>query len=383
MSSSDRPLGSEPPTSVGPPSRSVLGSTVVVADDDRITRELLAGMLRAHGFVVETVADGQAALERVARGGVDLALLDILMPRLSGLEACRLLKGMTSDSFMPVVLVTVKTDTASRVEGLKIGADDYVCKPFDERELIARVEAMLRIKKLHDHVVQARAKLERLSVHDDLTGLYNYRYLHTRLSEEFKRAERYHDPLACIVIDIDRLQAMNDLGGRSLGDAVIKRVAEVVRASVREVDVVARFGGDEFLVVLPSTHFAGSVTVAERIWREVGEQSFIADSSAAPRATLSVGVALFPSRDVRTKDALLRAADSALHQAKRDGGNRICVFQQDGYLYTPVVGPASSPPRSTDSRAGRRSSRPPPTDRSPSLKRGTSESPPSGGRRSG
>ncbi len=180
---------------------------------------------------------------------------------------------MSSEAFMPVLLVTVKTDTASRVEGLKIGADDYVCKPFDERELIARVEAMLRIKKLHDHVAEARARLEQLSMHDDLTGLYNYRYLHARLNEEFKRAERYHEPLACLVIDIDRLQGHNDAGGRQHGDQVIKGVAEAIRRGVREVDVVARFGGDEFLVVLPNTHFAGSVTVAERIWREVGERA--------------------------------------------------------------------------------------------------------------
>jgi diguanylate cyclase (GGDEF)-like protein len=274
---------------------------------------------------------------------------------------------MTSDSFLPVVLVTVKTDTASRVEGLRIGADDYVCKPFDERELIARVEAMLRIKKLHDHVVKARAKLEQLSVHDDLTGLYNYRYLHTRLSEEFKRAERYHDPLACIVIDIDRLEAVNDFGGRSAGDSVVRAIAEVIKKSVREVDVVARFGGDEFLVVLSSTHFAGSVTVAERIWREVTERAFFAELGRAMRITLSVGVALYPSRDVRSKDALLRASDAALHQAKRDGGNRICVFQQHGYLYTPVVGPpAREAP--TEKPPGRRiSSRPPPSGRSRRL----------------
>ncbi len=348
---SDKPLPSEPPVANLAAERGMVGSTLVVADDDRITREMLGTILRSHGFVVETVADGQLAVERVARGGVDLVLLDILMPRLSGLEACRLLKGMTSDSFLPVVLVTVKTDTASRVEGLKIGADDYVCKPFDEKELIARVEAMLRIKKLHDHVAKARARLEQLSMHDDLTGLYNYRYLHTRLSEEFKRAERYHDPLACIVIDIDRLQGMNDLGGRSLGDSVVRGVAEVIRKSVREVDVVARFGGDEFLVVLPSTHFAGSVTVAERIWREVTEKSFLGDASKPANVTLSIGVALFPSRDVRTKDALLRASDAALHQAKRDGGNRICVFQQTGYLYTPVMGPAARELRSSPEHA--------------------------------
>jgi diguanylate cyclase (GGDEF)-like protein len=342
----------------------VIGSTVVVADDERLQRERLVQLLRSSGYVVESFEDGQAVVERVGRGGVDLVLLDVLMPRLSGLEACRVIKSIASETFLPVVLLTVRSDTQSRVEGLRIGADDYVSKPFDERELLARVEAMLRIKKLHDHVAKARAKLEQLSVHDELTGLYNYRYLHTRLNEEFKRAERYHDPLACVVLDVDRLQLANEKGGRALGDNVVCGVADIVRRSVREVDVVARFGGDEFLLVLPSTHFAGSVTVAERIWREVTDRPFFGDRAGPVRVTLSVGVALYPSRDVRSKESLLRAADAALHQAKRDGGNRICVFQQHGYLYTPVVGPSAweaqedRGPRS--SRPATVSSRPPP-----------------------
>ncbi|MBK8998171.1 MAG: diguanylate cyclase [Myxococcales bacterium] len=361
------PRISEPPASAGP--RSVLGSTIVIADDERLTREHLASLLRSNGYAVEALEDGQAVIERVGKGGVDLVLLDVLMPRLSGLEACRIIKSMSQESFLPVVLLTVRTDTQSRVDGLRIGADDYVGKPFDERELLARVEAMLRIKKLHDHVTKSKAKLEQLSVHDELTGLYNYRYLHTRLGEEFKRAERYHDPLACVVIDVDRLQGLNEAGGRALGDNVVRGVADVVRRSVREVDVVARFGGDEFLLVLPSTHFAGSVTVAERIWRDVTERPFFGDQTGPMRVTLSIGVALYPSRDVRSKDSLLRAADSALHQAKRDGGNRICVFQQHGYLYTPVVGPSAKetaddrPPRSTRLVP---SSLPPPPSRTPS-----------------
>ena len=338
---SDRePRWSDPPPSGAPLSTPLSQFTIVVADDDRVGREVLVTMLRAHGYTVEAVEDGQQALERAGKGGVDLLLLDVVMPKLTGLEACRLLKSVQRDSFLPVILLTVRSDAASRVEGLKIGADDYVCKPFDEAELLARVEAMLRIKRMHDQVTQAKAKLEQLSLRDELTGLYNYRYLHIRLNEEFKRAERYHEPLACILLDVDRLRDLNERGGRSFGDQVLCGIADAVRRNVREVDVVARFGGDEFLLVLPSTHFAGSATVAERIWRETRDRSVFAQSGRSVEVKVSMGVALFPSRDVRTKDALLRAADTALREAKHDGGDRVCIFQQHGYIYTPVSGDA-------------------------------------------
>jgi diguanylate cyclase (GGDEF)-like protein len=316
---------------------------VVVADDDRVTREAICGALRAQGYVVEAANDGQEAVEIVGRGGVDLVLLDVLMPRMSGIEACRIIKGMTGETFVPVVLVTVRTDTASRVEGLKIGADDYVTKPFEARELLARVEAMLRIKRLNDHLVNVRRKLERLSVYDELTGLYNYRYLHTRLGEEFKRAERYHEPLACAVVDVDHLAAHNEAGGQSLGDAIVKGVADIVRRCVRGIDVVARYGGEEFLVILPSTHLSGSVAVAERIWREARGRAFAAERGANPtRVAVTIGVALYPSPDVKTKSALLRAADAALMHAKRQGGDRICVFQQHGTIYAPALEPEAA-----------------------------------------
>lgn len=345
---------------------------MLVADDDRIERRVLAETLEGNGYHVETCDDGQAAVERVGQGGIDLVLLDVLMPRLSGLEACRLLKAMTTESFLPVLLVTVKTDTASRVEGLKLGADDYVCKPFEEAELVARVEAMLRIKRLHDQVVEARTRLERLSVYDELTGLHNYRYLSSRLGEEFKRAERYHDPLACVIVDIDHLTQINEQGGRGVGDSVIRGVADVVRRTLREVDVVARFGGDEFLAVLPSTHFAGSVTAAERIWRGVAERQFLGDLDRGVSVSVSVGVALYPSRDVKTKESLLRAADTAILQAKRDGGNRICVFQQQGYVYTPAEGASVRGVLGNEPRIRRGASEPPSRGGSTPTSRGGS-----------
>ena len=342
---SDRPrppVDSSPRASEPPPAGTPV---VVVADDDRVTRDKICSILAAAGYEPIPAIDGQEAVETVGRGGVDLVLLDILMPRLGGIEACRIIKGMSGEGFVPVMLVTVKTDTASRVEGLKIGADDYITKPFEEREMLARIESMLRIKRLNDHLVSVRQKLERLSIYDELTGLYNYRYLHTRLREEFKRAERYHEPLACVVIDVDNLRMHNDRGGKGLGDAIIRGVAESVRRCVREIDVVARYGGEEFLVILPSTRLSGSIAVAERIWNDVRSRVFMSEAGGAPtRVGATVGVAMFPSPDIKTKEALLRAADAALSHAKREGGDRVCVFQQHGTVYTPDLQRDSVPP---------------------------------------
>jgi diguanylate cyclase (GGDEF)-like protein len=310
---------------------------VLIADDDRLARELLASVLRGAGHTVEVASDGQEAVDRAAQGGFDLVLLDVVMPRMSGLEACRILKGLSAETLLPVILVTVKTDTASRVDGLKIGADDYVCKPYDAPELLARVEAMLRIKRLHDHIAAERARLAKLSSRDELTGLYNYRYLSTRLGEEHRRAERNYEPFACLLVDIDRLRTVNEASGRRGGDQVIVAVAQTIQRAVRDVDFVARYGGEEFLVILPGTHLAGATSAAELIWRGAGALRIELDGRThAP--TVSVGVALYPSRDVRTRDSLLRAAESALQQAKRDGGNRVSIHQQHGLVLSPALG---------------------------------------------
>jgi diguanylate cyclase (GGDEF)-like protein len=324
----------------GRPSAPSLGeddvtATVLVADDDSATLELVAATLRASGYEVETVPDGQAAVERVARGGIDVVLLDAVMPRLSGVDACRSIRGL-GEAFVPVALVFAKTDSKSRIEALKIGADGYVCKPFEQTELLVCVSSALRIKRAHERMKATREKLERLRRFDGLTDAYSFLYLHERLDAEFARAERHSEPLACCVLDVDRLKVHNERGGRSLGDAVLRGVADVIKGSVRDSDVVARYGGDEFFLMLPATHFAGSLVVASRIWRDVAARSFTAPQVAGEaKVTASLGVALFPSRDVRTKEALLQALESALLEAKRRGGNRLCVFQQAGFIYTP------------------------------------------------
>jgi diguanylate cyclase (GGDEF)-like protein len=315
---------------------------VLVAEDDRLMRQTVTKTLTDHGLRVEAVEDGQQALDRVRKGGISLVILDIIMPKLSGIECCRIIKSVAEERILPVLLLTSKTDIESRIEGLRIGADDYVGKPFDERELLARVDNLLRVKKAHDEMLESKKRLEQLAIQDELTGVYNYRYMHTRLLEEFKRAQRYRYPLACAMIDIDHFKQFNDEFGHDLGDIVLREVAARIGRAVREIDVVARYGGEEFLLVLPNTHFAGALTVADRVWRSVGGKPVVANDRKH-KVTVSVGVSLYPSRDIKSKDQLLKSADEALYRAKNEGRDRICVFQQQGYLYRPDV-PPSTPP---------------------------------------
>jgi len=305
-----------------------------VAEDDEAMREYVAKLLRSQGMQVEAVDNGQEAINRVRRGRVDLILLDIVMPGLDGLDTCRLIKGISQDEFLPIILLTAKLDIDSRVLGLGIGADDYICKPFDERELLARVNNLLRIKRMHDQLNERKAQLLSLSFKDELTGLFNYRYLQSRLSEEFKRAERYHEPLACIAADIDSFQKINDQFGHDAGDEVIREIAKRLLTVVREVDVVVRCGGETFLLVLPSTSFPGAIAVADRVWRAIGTKPFLINDTSQ-RLTVSLGVAVFPGTDIRTKDELIKAADLALAQSKKEGRDGIFAFQHQGYIYKP------------------------------------------------
>jgi len=242
---------------------------LLVADDDRGAREQLAALLRNEGHTVEVCEDGAEALGRVAQGGIDLVLLDVVMPRLSGTETCRLLKGMAGGAFLPIILVTAKNDAISRAEGLRLGADDYVGKPFDADELSARVAGMLRIKRMIGNLEGDRERLLRRAVHDDLTGLANRRHFEARLAEERKRAERHHEPFACLLIDIAGAVAARDVTAGPLFDRLVARGAAAVKRSVREGDVIARYGDGTFAAMLPHTHFAGTISASERILRDV------------------------------------------------------------------------------------------------------------------
>jgi diguanylate cyclase (GGDEF)-like protein len=313
-------------------------ATILVVEDSRAQADELAGVLEREGHRVTIAADGKEAIRRVRTAPPDLVFLDLVLPDMDGLEVLRIIKAGPGESFTPVILLSARADLDSRVTGLRIGADDFLAKPFADAEVLARAGAMLRIKSLQDQLRAAKAELERLSVTDGLTGLFNRRYFNARLSQEFQRAQRYSDPLSLLMLDIDHFKRVNDSYGHPFGDLVLKGTADLVRTSVRDPDICARYGGEEFAVILPKTHLAGALVVAERIWRDLAAKPYATDgaggaSGATFGATASLGLAFYPSKDVSSPEHLVKYADEALYRAKREGRNCICLYQGQTYRY--------------------------------------------------
>jgi diguanylate cyclase (GGDEF)-like protein len=308
---------------------------VLVVEDSRAQAEQLARVLEGEGFRVQVAGDAGEAIRRVRTEPPDLVLLDMILPDMSGFEVLRIIKSR-SQEFLPVILLSVKSDLDSRVAGLRMGADDFLGKPFAEAEVRARAGAMLRIKVLQDQLQAAKRECERLSVTDGLTGLYNRRHFEERLREEFGRSQRYGAPLALIMLDLDHFKVVNDRYGHPFGDRVLRETAELLSTSIRDHDICARYGGEEFAIILPSTNLAGAAAVAQRFLSRMREKSYrIKDEkkdeqagvggSLDVRVTASVGVASHPASGVSSAERLLELADGELYRAKAEGRNTIRV----------------------------------------------------------
>jgi diguanylate cyclase (GGDEF)-like protein len=307
---------------------------ILVVEDSRAQAEKIGAALVREGYEVVHAADGGSAIRRVKTSPPDLVLLDMVLPDQNGVDVLRLVKALPNQ-FIPVIILSAQADLDARVRGLMLGADDYLSKESHETEILARVNAMRRIKELQDRLREANEKLERLSVTDGLTELFNHRHFQTRLREEFGRAQRYGDPLSLLMLDLDRFKEVNDRWLHPFGDKVLKETATLIRNSLRDHDVSARYGGEEFAVVLPKTHLSNALHVARRIGRAIGEHVFVADgfkdpgTGAPPRVhvTASIGAASFPGPEVGSAELLVKRADEALFRAKRAGRNRIWAFQ--------------------------------------------------------
>ena len=297
---------------------------ILVVDDHADNVELLRARLAARDYDIVTASDGDEALAVVEQEAPDLILLDVMMPRVDGFEVARRIKENRELPFIPIIMQTALETTEDKVEGLDAGADDYITKPINFAELEARVKSLLRIKALQEELERANAKLLRMSQTDGLTGVDNRRHAEERLTEMFEHATRLAEPMAVVMCDVDHFKRVNDTYGHQAGDTVLRQVAEILRDSAREIDRVGRYGGEEFIVLLPASNVRDAMAFAERVRRAVAEREFTYEGGSL-RCTLSAGVAAWPHPDVRHQEALVKAADDALYVAKEQGRNRVAA----------------------------------------------------------
>jgi len=305
---------------------------ILVVDDHEDNIELLRARLEARGYIVDSAADGQAALDQVDKQCPDLILLDVMMPKMDGIEVVRRLKKNSALPFIPVIMQTALDSTENKVEGLDAGADDYITKPINFAELEARVNSLLRIKKLQNELAEREKqlpalndKLREISLTDGLTKVDNRRSLEERLHEMWEHSVRLHEPIAIVMCDIDKFKSVNDNYGHQAGDAVLQQFARLLKDEAREIDRVGRYGGEEFLLILPGAGLDAAVTFAERLREKVAGHTFSFPGGTLER-TMSCGVSASPHPKVKDQEALLRTADDALYVAKETGRNRVVRF---------------------------------------------------------
>jgi len=296
--------------------------SVLIAEDDPIFRQILESWLQRWDYRVTAVDNGLDAWTALQKEDApQMAILDWMMPRMDGLELCRKIRRLGQHPYRYLLLLTAKDDKQDVVAGLEAGADDYLTKPFDLDELRARLRAGRRILELQEKLIRAHGALEFEATHDHLTALLNRGAILDALKREMQRSLRTKVPVGIVMADIDHFKKVNDSQGHLVGDAVLQEVARRLATAVRSYDLVGRFGGEEFLIILPGCDAPGLVTPAERLRRSVADEPIGQIS-----VSVSIGVAsLAQFGDGCPCEALLRAADTALYQAKAQGRNRIVV----------------------------------------------------------
>jgi diguanylate cyclase (GGDEF)-like protein len=296
---------------------------VLAAEDNPVFQSMLRSLLTKWGYDVIMVRDGIEARDILqSEDAPRLALLDWMMPGMDGVELCRLVRATKREPYVYIVLLTARTEPHYLIEGMEAGADDYLTKPIKSPELRVRLRAGTRILQLQEELVQAREALRDQAMHDGLTGLLNRVSVLEALQSGLARANREHDPLSVLMIDIDCFKQTNDTYGHLAGDAVLREAAKRMKAAVRRYDSVGRYGGEEFLIVLPGCTEDAAFLQAERVRQAVATEPFIAGTHALP-ITCSIGVSGRSLPSESNTDALVREADGALYQAKRRGRNRV------------------------------------------------------------
>lgn len=304
---------------------------VLVAEDDVVQLRLLEVTLSKWGYHVLSARDGETAWKLLQEeDGPILAILDWMMPGYSGPQLSRLIRDQSSKLYTYIILLTARKDKESIIEGMDAGADDYLGKPYILDELAARIRAGKRILHLQEELVKAQEALRDEAMRDPLTHLWNRRTIFTKLEAELRATRTTPKPVGIILADLDHFKQINDTRGHLFGDHVLLECVKAMQGALRPTDAIGRFGGEEFLVVLPNCGFDESIRAAERI-RAAVEGMPLRYGSEAFRVTISLGcTASVPGRD-DSLEMLLRTADEALYESKRSGRNRVSALPVDLY----------------------------------------------------
>jgi len=323
-----------------------LAGDILIVDDTPADLRLLADMLAEQGYRVRTAPDGSLALKSAQAIPPDLILLDIKMPDMNGYEVCEQLKADPRTHDIPIIFISVLDQTEDKVKAFTFGGVDYITKPFQGEEVLVRVETHLtlhmlqhqlaaanvelqesndRLKSEIEKRIQAEAKLQELAITDSLTELYNRRYFFELAEQEINRTQRYQHDLAAMMIDLDHFKQINDQYGHLVGDYVLQTVARCLCESIRETDILGRYGGEEFVVLLPETSLSDGQEIAERLCQTVSANQ-IATGEHTLSITTSIGIASLEEDDI-TIDILIDRADQALFTAKQAGRNQVVVWQ--------------------------------------------------------
>lgn len=294
---------------------------ILVVEDNPKDIEFLQKTLLKEGYKVIGVEKGELVLSAVEQENPDLVILDILLPDIDGFEICKRLRQDERYGALPILFLTSRGSIDDKLLGLQIGGSDFLTKGGDERELLLRIKNLLRSKNLYDEMVK-------LSVIDSLTHVYNRRYFQHRLLDEFARSRRYNREFCCIIIDIDHFKEINDTLGHLAGDIVLKKIAGFLRRNLRAADVLCRYGGDEFGVLLPETNIEGAYITAERI-RKLVEKTDLGQPERPMIITLSCGISSLIEGSAMGMDELVTQADVALYKAKREGRNQTHIYGKE------------------------------------------------------
>lgn len=310
---------------------SAVKPAILLVEDDRVTRGLIARLLRKAGYLVEEAADGAQAFERIQQQFFPILITDWEMPEMDGPTLCQKVRELKLDGYVYMLLLTARGAKEHVIAGLEAGADDYLAKPPDEAELMARLKTGARIFALERDLRAANEHNRRLSITDALTGAYNRRYFSEQLPKELERCRRYQRALSIVMGDLDHFKKINDGHGHAAGDEVLSQFVLLTQENIRiNSDWIARYGGEEFIIVMPETAHEGAMQATEKIRAAIAGEPFRTKAGDIP-VTASFGVATVAAQvngEASNVEQLIALADERLYASKHAGRNRVTGAQR-------------------------------------------------------